>query len=90
MKIATSKTEWEQSPLSFNGYIEKRLKRAVHLTVNETTYTVNTHGVLCKRSILSDGRTWYSFPSSDEELFSSQRESHAFSESLSTGPAASG
>ncbi len=80
MNIASSRKEFESNPEAFQGFIERRLKRSVDLTVNNKLYTINTHGVLCSRRRLEDGKVWYSFCSSDAELFQTLRETAEFVE----------
>ncbi len=70
-KIAESKEQFETAE-GFVGYIVKRLKRRIDLVVNGAEYALNVHGVLCSRRTLPDGRVWYSYCCSKDELFKSR------------------
>lgn len=82
-RLAKCKTDFDASPELFDGYIERRLKRQVDFNLSDKLYTVNTHGVLCKRSVLMDGRFRYTFCSTRDELFEKSRDERMFAESLS-------
>lgn len=45
--------------------IIKTTKNAIKLKYDDTNFTVNKHGVLCHETKLADGKTWYTFCSSD-------------------------
>lgn len=60
-KLAESREEFDKAPAEFGGFIEKRLKRRVDMIINGKLLTMNTHGIVIKRSILDCGKTWYSY-----------------------------
>lgn len=78
LRLADSKAIFDENNQLFQGFIEKRRKRAVDFQVNGKLYTVNTHGVLCSRRIMDDGKTWYSFCCSNDELFQTLSEERRF------------
>ncbi len=85
LRLADSKAIFDENNQLFQGFIEKRRKRAVDFQVNGKLYTVNTHGVLCSRRIMDNGKTWYSFCCSNDELFQTLSEERRFAENLSIG-----
>lgn len=85
LRLADSKAIFDENNQLFQGFIEKRRKRAVDFQVNGKLYTFNTHGVLCSRRIMDNGKTWYSFCCSNDELFQTLSEERRFEENLSIG-----
>jgi hypothetical protein len=69
--IASSAAEFNEAPGQYRGFIERRAKRQLDLTVDGYTYTMTTRGLLVSRLPLENGKNWYSFLSSDRELFDS-------------------
>ncbi|EPG9350616.1 hypothetical protein ACKU3Z_029845 [Pseudomonas aeruginosa] len=74
IQLAASRDEYDKSPASFEGFIEKRLKRRIDMTIDGKLFAMNTHGIVTRRTILEDGRTWYSYTSSSDFHMESLRE----------------
>lgn len=74
LAIAASESQFNEAPSLFQGFFERRLKRQVDLTVNGRLYTVTARGLLVSRKPLGDGKNWYSYLSSNEEIFPSRTE----------------
>jgi hypothetical protein len=85
LAIAASESQFNEAPSLFQGFFERRLKRQVDLTVNGRLYTVTARGLLVSRKPLGDGKNWYSYLSSNEEIFPSRTEEEAWIKSLTTG-----
>lgn len=79
-KIAPSNSAYERSPATYQGCVEKVTKRFVNFNVGGKTYTINTHGVLCSRTERSDGKTWYSYCSTQDELFENLSDDRVFAD----------
>ena len=90
IRLASSQEEQGKHRNCYDGFIEKRRKRSIDFRVKDKLYTVNTHGVLCSRRIQDDGKTWYSFCCSSDELFGKLSEDREFAELLSIGRDAKG
>lgn len=85
LALAASESQFNEAPSMFQGFFERRLKRQVDLTVNGRLYTVTARGLLVSRKPLGDGKNWYSYLSSDAELFKSRATEAEWIKSLSTG-----
>ncbi len=65
--IATDEKAYNQAPERYNGFIRKIKassldfcwKKALPGKADEMT--INRHGVICSRSVQSDGRNWYGY-----------------------------
>lgn len=82
-RLAMSKVDYGVNPELFDGYIERRLKRKVDFNISDKLYTVNSHGVLCSRTALVDGRFRYTFCAEKDELFDKRSDEREFAKSLS-------
>lgn len=85
INLAPSLEEYEKAPASFGGYIEKRRKRQIDMTIGGKLFAMNTHGIVVKRTILADGKTWYSYTSPSDFEMGSLREKMDWVASHSTG-----
>lgn len=84
MKLAHTKAKFDASS-EFGGYIERVRKRQIDFIANGKPYTMNAHRVLCLRSTDAQGRIWYTYLNSRDELFGSCRESADFIEQHAEG-----
>lgn len=69
IQLAANASEFKGSPEKFRGFIERRLKRQLDITVGGITYTMNAFGFILHRRKLENGKNWYTFPCSKEQLF---------------------
>lgn len=80
--IASSAVEFNETPGLFQGFIEKRTKRQLDLTVKGKTYSMTCKSMLVSRLPLPEGGNWYTYLSSDMELFPSSSLTHEWVKSF--------
>ncbi|BDC78658.1 hypothetical protein ACEP28_04890 [Pseudomonas aeruginosa] len=84
-KLAESQTEFESSPGTYHGFIEKRLKRRIDFTLSGKLLAMNTHGIVTKRTPMDDGKVWYSYTSKSDFPVESLQAEWEWVRSFSTG-----
>lgn len=82
LKIANNENEFINSLFNpdgtCSGYIQKVNKHKIDLWILNKEYTINKFGVLCLRTKLDNGKTWYSY-----QLDFDYMSQHEFIDSLS-------
>ena len=83
--IASSREAFEIAPKAFNGFIEKRLKRRLDLTINNKLFAFNRNGIVIKRTNLENGKVWYSYTSTSDFEMKSISDEMAWVRSFAVG-----